>query len=320
MGAVGLPRDPTSPENPVPRPPGLREDQRRRGDRRRAGLAYSWWIDAVVSSFLGETASNLHRIFDFARNGSWVLLFDEFDALGKALDDPSEHGEIKRVITAFLQMVDSFRGPSLLIAATNHEQLLDPALWRRFDEISSSRGRPFTRPAPSCDSGCVTPAIMGCRSTKPPADSRGCRMRRSKRSHGTLAATPCWPAMTVSATRTSSALPPTPATVPGRRCPSTCCCQSGSRWAAAAGRRRRPGTPPRNPHRHGDELKRQLGRALDRLRPIRVVEGVDPARVFKIRARGRIVDQTWAPRIFSFSERPPTGPTLSSPSRNSPTA
>jgi SpoVK/Ycf46/Vps4 family AAA+-type ATPase len=92
-------------------------------------------LDAVVSSYLGETASNLHRIFDFARGGSWVILFDEFDALGKARDDPSEHGEIKRVITAFLQMLDSFRGASLVIAATNHEQLLDPALWRRFDEV-----------------------------------------------------------------------------------------------------------------------------------------------------------------------------------------
>ncbi|WP_217922740.1 AAA family ATPase [Miltoncostaea oceani] len=94
-------------------------------------------IDAVVSSYLGETASNLHRIFDFVSQGSWVLLFDEFDALGKARDDPSEHGEIKRVITAFLQMIDAFHGPSLLIAATNHEQLLDSALWRRFDEVLS---------------------------------------------------------------------------------------------------------------------------------------------------------------------------------------
>jgi SpoVK/Ycf46/Vps4 family AAA+-type ATPase len=92
-------------------------------------------LDAVVSSYLGETASNLHRIFDYARSGSWILLFDEFDALGKARDDPTEHGEIKRVITAFLQMLDGFRGPSLLIAATNHERLLDPALWRRFDEV-----------------------------------------------------------------------------------------------------------------------------------------------------------------------------------------
>lgn len=92
-------------------------------------------LDSVVSSYLGETASNLHRIFDYARSASWVLLFDEFDALGKARDDPTEHGEIKRVITAFLQMLDGFRGTSLLIAATNHEQLLDSALWRRFDEI-----------------------------------------------------------------------------------------------------------------------------------------------------------------------------------------
>lgn len=92
-------------------------------------------IDAVVSSYLGETASNLHRIFDFVSQGSWVLLFDEFDALGKARDDPTEHGEVKRVITAFLQMLDAFRGPSLLIAATNHEHLLDPALWRRFDDV-----------------------------------------------------------------------------------------------------------------------------------------------------------------------------------------
>jgi ATP-dependent 26S proteasome regulatory subunit len=84
---------------------------------------------------LGETASNLHRIFDFVGNGSWVLLFDEFDALGKARDDPSEHGEVKRVVTAFLQMLDAFRGPSLLLASTNHEQLLDSALWRRFDEV-----------------------------------------------------------------------------------------------------------------------------------------------------------------------------------------
>lgn len=92
-------------------------------------------LDSVVSSYLGETASNLHRIFDYARSGAWVLLFDEFDALGKARDDPSEHGEIKRVITAFLQMLDGFRGNSLLVAATNHERLLDPALWRRFDEV-----------------------------------------------------------------------------------------------------------------------------------------------------------------------------------------
>jgi hypothetical protein len=92
-------------------------------------------LDSVVSSFLGETATNIDRVFDFAAQESFVLLFDEFDALGKARDDPSEHGEIKRVVNAFLQMLDRFRGRSLIVASTNHEQLLDTALWRRFDEV-----------------------------------------------------------------------------------------------------------------------------------------------------------------------------------------
>lgn len=92
-------------------------------------------FDAIVSSYLGETAANLRRVFEYASSGRWVVLFDEFDAIGKARDDATEHGELKRVINSFLQMLDGFSAPSILIAATNHEQLLDPALWRRFDEI-----------------------------------------------------------------------------------------------------------------------------------------------------------------------------------------
>lgn len=92
-------------------------------------------LDAVVSSYLGETASNLRRIFEYADQLPFVVLFDEFDALGRSRDDSSEHGEMKRVVTAFLQMTDRYRGPSLLLAATNHPALLDEALWRRFDEV-----------------------------------------------------------------------------------------------------------------------------------------------------------------------------------------
>lgn len=92
-------------------------------------------IDAVVSSYLGETASNLRRVLDFADKAPFVVLFDEFDALGRSRNDPSEHGEMKRVITTFLQMIDKYSGPSILIAATNHSALLDVALWRRFDEV-----------------------------------------------------------------------------------------------------------------------------------------------------------------------------------------
>jgi SpoVK/Ycf46/Vps4 family AAA+-type ATPase len=92
-------------------------------------------IDSVISSYLGETASNLRQVFDFISSVPMVVLFDEFDALGKERDDASEHGELKRVVNAFLQMLDSFKGKSLLIAATNHDQILDSAIWRRFDEV-----------------------------------------------------------------------------------------------------------------------------------------------------------------------------------------
>jgi SpoVK/Ycf46/Vps4 family AAA+-type ATPase len=92
-------------------------------------------FDAVVSSLLGETAANLRKVFDYASRGVWVVLFDEFDAIGRSRDDATEHGELKRVVNAFLQMLDRFSGRSLVVAATNFEQALDPALWRRFDEI-----------------------------------------------------------------------------------------------------------------------------------------------------------------------------------------
>lgn len=92
-------------------------------------------FDSVVSSYLGETAANLRKVFDYVARGQWVVFFDEFDAIGKGRDNPTEHGELKRVVNSLLQLVDHFSGDSLLIAATNHESLLDPALWRRFDEI-----------------------------------------------------------------------------------------------------------------------------------------------------------------------------------------
>ncbi len=92
-------------------------------------------LDSLVSSFLGETAANLRKIFDFIARHKLVVLFDEFDALGKERDDGSEHGELRRVVNAVLQMMDSYDGKSIIIAATNHEQILDSAIWRRFDEI-----------------------------------------------------------------------------------------------------------------------------------------------------------------------------------------
>lgn len=92
-------------------------------------------FDSVVSSLLGETAANIRKVFDYANRGQWVVFFDEFDAIGRSRDDATEHGEIKRVVNSFLQLLDSFEGRSLVIAATNFEQVLDPAIWRRFDDV-----------------------------------------------------------------------------------------------------------------------------------------------------------------------------------------
>jgi len=96
-------------------------------------------IATVVSSFLGETSRNLAAIFSFCSRGSWVVLFDEFDALAKERSDESEHGELKRVVTAFLQLLDGFDGRSLILAASNHPGLMDDAVWRRFDEVIEFR-------------------------------------------------------------------------------------------------------------------------------------------------------------------------------------
>ena len=92
-------------------------------------------FDTVVSSYLGETAANMRRIFEFAKTRPMVLLFDEVDAIGKRRTNEEEHGELKRSVNSFLQMLDAFRAETLIIAATNHQDMLDPALWRRFDDI-----------------------------------------------------------------------------------------------------------------------------------------------------------------------------------------
>lgn len=91
--------------------------------------------DSVVSSFLGETAANLRKVFEFATHADAVMLFDEFDALANEREDRSEHGELRRVVNAILQMLDAYEGRSLILAATNHDGMLDSAIWRRFGEV-----------------------------------------------------------------------------------------------------------------------------------------------------------------------------------------
>ena len=84
---------------------------------------------------MGETAANLRKVFDYIAAQPVVALFDEFDALTKDRGDSADHGELKRSVNAVLQMMDGYRGESILIATTNYESLLDRAVWRRFDEV-----------------------------------------------------------------------------------------------------------------------------------------------------------------------------------------
>jgi len=90
-------------------------------------------LDGLVSSFLGTTSRNIGALFDFANRYRCVLFLDEFDAVAKARDDVQEIGEIKRVVNTLLQSLDRRHGMGITLAATNHEHLLDPAVWRRFD-------------------------------------------------------------------------------------------------------------------------------------------------------------------------------------------
>lgn len=88
--------------------------------------------DSLMSSYLGSTAKNIRSVFDYAANSPCVLFFDEFDAIAKRRDDSHELGELKRVVIGLLQNLDNLGENTVLIAATNHEHLLDSAVWRRF--------------------------------------------------------------------------------------------------------------------------------------------------------------------------------------------
>jgi SpoVK/Ycf46/Vps4 family AAA+-type ATPase len=92
-------------------------------------------LATVMSSYLGKTGSNIRSVLEYAKGVESVLLLDEFDSIAKRRDDDGDIGELKRLVTVILQEVDDWPSSSLLIAATNHGELLDPAIWRRFDDV-----------------------------------------------------------------------------------------------------------------------------------------------------------------------------------------
>jgi SpoVK/Ycf46/Vps4 family AAA+-type ATPase len=100
--------------------------------------------DGIIGSYLGETASRLKLMFDFIRTQECVLFFDEFDSIGKERGDTHETGEIKRVVSSLLLQIDRLPSYVVVIAATNHAELLDRAVWRRF-QIRLELNKPTLR-------------------------------------------------------------------------------------------------------------------------------------------------------------------------------
>jgi len=114
-------------------PPGTGKSRLARYIAKELGLdLYIARLDGVISSFLGSTSKNIRALFDFASKSPCILFLDEFDAIAKLRGDTQELGELKRVVNSFIQNLDSLGPQSIILAATNHEGLLDSAVWRRF--------------------------------------------------------------------------------------------------------------------------------------------------------------------------------------------
>ncbi|MEP6742340.1 MAG: ATP-binding protein [bacterium] len=138
-------------------PPGCGKSRLARDVALELGLPlYIARLDGLISSFLGSTSKNIRALFEFAARTPCVLFLDEFDAIAKLRGDTQEMGELKRVVNSFVQNLDTIAKHSIVIAATNHEELLDSAVWRRFSyriefsfpltEIRSAMWEQFLKP------------------------------------------------------------------------------------------------------------------------------------------------------------------------------
>lgn len=115
-------------------PPGCGKSRLARYIAGKLGLdLYIARLDGLISSYLGSTSKNIRALFEFASRTPCLLFLDEFDALAKLRGDMQELGELKRVVNSFIQNLDSLGTQSVVLAATNHQGLLDSAVWRRFN-------------------------------------------------------------------------------------------------------------------------------------------------------------------------------------------
>ena len=92
-------------------------------------------LDGLITKYMGETAGKLRQVFDATNRTRGVYFFDEFDAIGSQRGLTNDVGEIRRILNSFLQMIEQDQSHGLIVAATNHAEILDPALYRRFDDV-----------------------------------------------------------------------------------------------------------------------------------------------------------------------------------------
>ena len=117
-------------------------------------------LDSLITRFMGETASKLRLVFDAMLQTKGVYFFDEFDAIGARRAERNDVGEIRRVLNSFLQFLENDDSEGLIIAATNHPELLDSALFRRFDDVI-----PYALPDPSVAEGILRTRLSGFKTT-----------------------------------------------------------------------------------------------------------------------------------------------------------
>lgn len=137
-------------------------------------------LDALITKFMGETAAKLRLIFDQMKSTRGVYLFDEFDSIGAKRTRDNDVGEIRRVLNSFLQFIEDDRSASVVIAATNHPEILDRALFRRFDDVIE-----YALPA-------IAEAVTIVRNRLAPFDTTGIQWKRLEKnlaglSHAELA-------------------------------------------------------------------------------------------------------------------------------------
>ncbi|WP_354681751.1 AAA family ATPase [Cupriavidus plantarum] len=104
-------------------------------------------LDALITKFMGETAAKLRQVFDAISEVRGVYFFDEFDAIGSQRGMSNDVGEIRRVLNSFLQMIEHDQSNSLIVSATNHPEILDHALFRRFDDVIEYHAPSFEQSA-----------------------------------------------------------------------------------------------------------------------------------------------------------------------------